>query len=488
MVKRYHGRGRFTANQSVLIHCIATSSLKGPTMAVKNRKAILIVDDEPNAIRVLSVILREEGYRVHESMNVDHAVEVMHSEDIDAVITDLRMPDKDGFQLFNHISQHHPHTPVLFLTAYGSVESAVNAMTSGAYYYFIKPPDYPKLKNVLATAIEDNAAKKKLEDLKKKSSQQSNSPCFVGQSPSMVGILKTIETVKDSESSVLIQGETGTGKEVIASNLHYRSKRFNKPFVAINCAAIPRELMEAELFGHEKGAFTGAASSRTGKFEEAMDGTIFLDEIGELDISLQAKLLRVLQEREIVRLGTNKRFKVNFRLVSSTNRDLKKEVEAGRFREDLYYRLNVIKIEVPPLRERKEDIPLFVAEFLNSFSLRENRPFSLSGDVLDALIHYEWPGNVRQLKNVIESIVVLAKDGRISINELPEEFRTRLQKMKCSDKETVKPLKVLERQAISDALNLYGGNISKAARELGISRKTFYKRLKESENYCCEPK
>jgi DNA-binding NtrC family response regulator len=454
--------------------------MRDTTMTMAAGKKVLIVDDEPNALRVLSVILQQEGYHVCESTGVDHAVGLMHSEDIDAIITDLKMPDKDGFQLFNYVSQYHPHTPVLFLTAYGSVESAVNAMTSGAYYYFIKPPDYPKLKNVLATAIEDNAAQKKLENLKKKSSQQCTTHRFVGQAPPMVGILKTIETVKDSESSVLIQGETGTGKEVIASNLHYRSKRFNKPFVAINCAAIPRELIEAELFGYEKGAFTGAATSRTGKFEEAMDGTIFLDEIGELDISVQAKLLRVLQEREIERLGTNKRFKVNFRLVSSTNRDLKKEVEAGRFREDLYYRLNVIKIEVPPLRERKEDIPLFAAEFLNSFSIRENKPFSLSDDVLEALIRYEWPGNVRQLKNVIESVVVLAKDGRITISELPEEFRSRLQQMKSNDKEAVKPLKVLERQAISDALNLYGGNISKAARELGISRKTFYKRLKES--------
>ena len=451
-------------------------------MAAADGKKILVVDDEANARKVLSAILQQEGYHVHESMSVDHAVGLMHSEEVDAVITDLKMPNKDGFQLFTYISQHHPHTPVVFLTAYGSVESAVNAMTSGAYYYFIKPPDYPKLKNVLAAAIENSAVHRKLEDLKKKSSRQSNAPIFVGQAPAMVSIMKSIEMVKDSESSVLIQGETGTGKEVIASNLHYLSKRFNKPFVAINCAAIPRELIESELFGYEKGAFTGATTSRTGKFEEAMGGTLFLDEIGELDIAVQAKLLRVLQEREIVRLGTNNRFKVNFRLVSSTNRDLKREVEQGRFREDLFYRLNVIKIELPPLRERRQDIPLFAAEFLNSFSIRENRPYSLSDDVLEALIHYEWPGNVRQLKNVIESAIALAKDNRITASELPEEFRTRILKIKSTDKELVKPLKVLERQAISDALHLNGGNISKAARQLGISRKTFYKRLKESEN------
>jgi len=451
-------------------------------MGAADGKKILVVDDEANARKVLSAILKQEGYQVHESMSVDHAVGLMHHEEVDAVITDLKMPNKDGFQLFNYISQHHPHTPVVFLTAYGSVESAVNAMTSGACYYFIKPPDYPKLKNVLAAAIENSAVHRKLEDLKKKSSRQSNAPIFVGQAPAMVSIMKSIEMVKDSESSVLIQGETGTGKEVIASNLHYLSKRFNKPFVAINCAAIPRELIESELFGYEKGAFTGATTSRTGKFEEAMGGTLFLDEIGELDIAVQAKLLRVLQEREIVRLGTNNRFKVNFRLVSSTNRDLKREVEQGRFREDLFYRLNVIKIELPPLRERRQDIPLFAAEFLNSFSIRENRPYSLSDDVLEALIHYEWPGNVRQLKNVIESAIALAKDNRITASELPEEFRTRILKIKSTDKELVKPLKVLERQAISDALHLNGGNISKAARQLGISRKTFYKRLKESEN------
>lgn len=444
-------------------------------MATTDRKKVLIVDDEPNAVKVLSVILREEGYRVHESMSVDHAVGIMHREDVDAVITDLKMPDKDGFQLFNYVSQHHPHTPVLFLTAYGSVESAVNAMTSGAYYYFIKPPDYPKLKNVLATAIEENAAHKKFDDLKKKSSRQSDSNRFVGQTPSMVSIMKTIETVKDSESSVLIQGETGTGKEVIASSLHCLSKRFDKPFVAINCAAIPRELIESELFGYEKGAFTGAAASRTGKFEEATGGTMFLDEIGELDISVQAKLLRVLQEREIERLGTNKKFKVNFRLVSSTNKDLKLEVERGNFREDLFYRLNVVQINVPPLRERKEDIPLLAAEFLHTFSLRENRPFFFRDEVMDILMQYDWPGNVRQLMNVIERAAVLARGERITEAELPEDILG--QRVKTAPIHAVKPLKALECQAVTEALQVFHGNKSKAARNLGISRKTFYKRL-----------
>ncbi len=448
-----------------------------------DKRTILVVDDEPNAIRVLSALLRAEGYRVLEATDVDSAIGIICEQAVDAIVTDLKMPDKDGFELFNYVSERNPDLPLVFLTAYGNVDSAVNAMRNGAYYYFIKPPDYVKLKQVLARAIEQYVVKRTFEELKKNNAKAAILCPVIGKTPPITRVIKTIGTVKDTDSSILILGETGTGKEVIAHNLHYGSKREKKPFVAVNCAAIPKELIESELFGYEKGAFTGATLTKAGKFEEATDGTIFLDEIGELDIAVQAKLLRVLQEREVVRLGSNKRIKVNFRLISSTNRDLKREIEAGRFREDLYYRINVIRIEVPPLRERKQDIPLFVAEFLNDFSIRENRPFSVASDVMETLSSYEWPGNVRQLKNVIESAVVQAKDERITVYELPEEFHSRMPRMKKCDPDAVKPLKVLEREAISDALNLYGGNISKAARQLGISRKTFYKRLK-SENCC----
>lgn len=446
-------------------------------MTITGGSTILVVDDEPNAIKVLSAILREEGYHVLSSMNVDHAVGVMKSEDIDAVITDMKMPDKDGFQLFDYVSRHHPYTPVMFLTAYGSVESAVQAMTSGAYHYFIKPPDYPKLKNILATALEQHASKKQVENLKRQSNQKSNLCRIIGNTPSMDRITKTIEMVKDSDSSVLIQGDTGTGKEVIACNLHFLSKRFNKPFVAVNCAAIPRELLESELFGYEKGAFTGASASRTGKFEEAAEGTMFLDEISELELPVQVKLLRALQEREIERLGTNKKIKVNFRLISSTNKDLKQEVEQGRFREDLFYRLNVVQIDVPPLRERSGDIPLLATEILNDFSVRENRLFSFTDEVMSIFTRYPWPGNIRQLRNVIERAVVLARSDRISITDLPEEFQCRPQG--AAPAVDVKTLKTLEHQAISEALQVYNGNKSKAARNLGISRKTLYKILNE---------
>jgi DNA-binding NtrC family response regulator len=444
---------------------------------MQDHRNVLIVDDEPNAVRVLSVILKEEGYQVLESMDVDGAIDIIQNKDVDAVITDLKMPARDGFQLFQYVSEHHPDIPVVFLTAYGTVESAVHAMRSGAYYYFIKPPDYPKLKNVLARAIDNYSTKKEFETLKKRANRENDIYPIIGKTPSMAGIVKTVASVKDSESSVLIQGETGTGKEIVACNLHFGGKRYNKPFVAINSAAIPKELMESELFGYEKGAFTGAASSKAGKFEAAADGTVFLDEIGELDLSVQAKLLRVLQEREVERLGANRRFKVNFRLISSTNLDLKKEVDEGRFREDLYYRINVIQIDVPPLRERMQDIPLLAAEFLNSFSVRANRPFVLSDEVMDVFMHYEWPGNVRQLKNIIERAVVLAKGDRITARELPEGFLAHCRKVKTIS--PVQPLKVLERRAINDALLMCSGNKSQAAKQLGISRKTFYKRLKE---------
>ncbi len=442
-----------------------------------NNKTVLIVDDEPHAVRVLSAILKEEGYRILESTDVDSAVGVVRTESVDAIITDLKMPAKDGFELFRYVSDNNPDIPVVFLTAYGTVDSAVSAMRSGAFYYFIKPPDYAKLKNVLARALEQYGVKKEFENLKKRAYEENNVYPLIGKSPSMAEVLKTVASVKDSDSSVLIQGETGTGKEIVACNLNYGGKRYNKPFIAVNCAAIPKELMESELFGYEKGAFTGAASSKAGKFEMATEGTIFLDEIGELELSVQAKLLRVLQEREVERLGTNKKIKVNFRLLSSTNRDLRKEVDSGRFREDLYYRINVIQVNVPPLRDRKQDIPILAAEFLNNFSMRENKPFILSDEIMDVFLKYDWPGNVRQLKNVIERAVVLAEGGKITLKNLPDDFPIRSKETPAE--QPIKSLKDLERQAINEALLLCNGNKSQAAKRLGISRKTFYKWLRE---------
>ena len=440
---------------------------------------ILLVDDELNALKVLSAILHGEGYQVFQAQNADSAQKFLADEEIDVVITDLKMPGKDGMQLFEHITLHHPEIPVIFLTAYGSVDSAVHAITQGAFYYFIKPPDYTKLKGILARAVEQRLLKKEIRILKNKLAGEKELERIIGKTPQMVKIFETISAVKDSVSSVLICGETGTGKEAIARSLHYQSNRREKPFIAVNCAAMPGGLLESELFGYEKGAFTGATSRRIGRFEEAADGTIFLDEIGELELLLQAKLLRVLQEKEIERLGSNRKVRINFRLICSTNRDLSQNISSGLFREDLFYRINVVRIDLPPLRERKDDIPLLTSSFLKEYCIRENKSLEISPEVMNLFHAYSWPGNIRQLRNVIERATVLARGKVITVQELSDELRHFAKGVQQVQRGTVRPLRELEEEAIRSALLECRGNKSKVATMLGISRKTLYKKLLE---------
>lgn len=439
---------------------------------------VLIVDDEPNALKVLSAILTEGGHNIIEAPDVDKAIRILQGEDISAIITDMKMPGKDGLQLFEYSLENYPDIPVIFLTAYGTVESAVQAITRGAFYYFIKPPDYPKLKSIVTRAVEQCQLKKEIKLLRERLEGQKKHH-LSGNSPEMLKILETIEAIKNSASSILICGETGTGKELVARALHFRSSRSTKPFVAVNCAAIPKELIESELFGYEKGAFTGAASRRTGKFEEASGGTLFLDEIGEIAISLQAKLLRALEEREIERLGGNNKIKIDFKLISSTNRDLRKEVESGRFREDLFYRMNVVEITLPPLADRKDDIPLLSSEFLKEFCLRENKILKFSDEVMTIFHAYDWPGNIRELRNVTERAVVMTKKGAITAKVLPNELLSNYNKANAVKIPTSKPLKDLQLKAVKDAMAECSGNKSRAAKMLGISRKALYKKLGE---------
>ena len=451
----------------------------------KNFKGdILVVDDEPNAVKVLSAILTEEGYFVHESMDVASATNVIHKENVDVVITDLKMPGRDGMDFFGYIRENRSDIPVIFLTAYGTVDSAVSAMLGGAYYYFIKPPDYVKLKDIIARAIRQKSVKQDIEAIENPTLEALEDNGLTGNGGQVRMINETIKTVKDSSSTVMITGETGTGKELVARALHFCSRRKDTPFIAVNCAAIPKELIESELFGCERGAYTGAHARRTGKFEEASGGTIFLDELGELDIGVQAKILRVLQEKEIVRLGGNTKIKVDCRVIASTNRDLRQEVKEGRFREDLFYRINVIEIKVPALRDRTEDIPFMVSKFVREFSSREQKRVSVSEEVLEAFREYQWPGNVRQLMNVIERAVVLAKGDSITLSDLPEELNPAgkvPEKMQTVSAMTEKKtLWEIELQAIRESLQKCDGNKSKAARMLGISRKAFYKRLNDA--------
>ncbi|MEW6585729.1 MAG: sigma-54 dependent transcriptional regulator [Nitrospirota bacterium] len=438
--------------------------------------SVLILDDEPNAVKVLSSILSQEGYCVRGSNDVGTATRIIRQVNIDAVITDMIMPGRDGADFFGYVRVNHPHIPVIFLTAYGTVDSAVRALQDGAFYFFEKPPDYSQLKSIVAKAVESSHMKRGSQAVIEGHPKGYNECRIITRAPQMFEILRTIEAVKESESSVLICGKTGTGKELIAKKLHYSSMRREKPFVALNCAAIPQELIESELFGFEKGAFTGAVSRRIGKIEHASGGTLFLDEICSLALNLQAKLLRVLQENEIERLGSNKKINVEFRLISSTNRDLNSMVGADEFREDLFYRINVVQIDLPPLRERKEDIPLLTSAFLNELCARENRSLSISEDALKMLQSYHWPGNIRQLKNIIERAIIMSTGDTITPKELPEDFMF----LEQTDKGGLsqKTLKDTESQVIRSTLLECDGNKSKAARMLGISRKALYKRLR----------
>jgi two-component system response regulator HydG len=439
---------------------------------------VLVVDDEINARRVLQVILERERYEICQAFDFDSAVEQLRVEDPDVVITDMKMPGKGGLEVFEFVKQHHPEIPVIFLTAFGSVEAAVEAMTRGAFYYFIKPPNYSILKGILARAVEQRQLKRELETLRRRLEETEIVPQLIGNNVALRRITELIDAVKDSDSSVLVTGETGTGKEVISRRIHYTGNRQKKPFVAVNCAAIPSSLLESELFGYEKGAFTGAEKRRIGKIEEADGGTLFLDEIGEIGPGVGAKLLRVLQEKEVERLGGNKRVKVDFRLISSTNRDLQAEVAAGSFREDLYYRLNVVQIKVPPLRERRDDIPLMVMTFLRQTCAKEGKPLEIDAGAIKALSRYSWPGNIRQLKNVIEQTVVLTSGRVIRAADLPEQIVSgeALSSMRPAGETT---MKALQESAVREALVQARGNKSRAAQALGISRKALYKKLKD---------
>jgi two-component system response regulator HydG len=442
-----------------------------------DKGTILIVDDELNALKVLSAILSAEGFLVIQASSVDEAIAAIKAKLPDTIITDMKMPGKSGLDLFKFIKTNHPGIPVIFLTAYGTVESAVNVLTAGAFHYFVKPPDYRELIRVLVSAVELGRLKREMRSLQTRLDDESRAWLVLGNSPAMKRIHEIIETVRDSVSNVLVAGETGTGKELIARALHFTSKRHQRPFVAVNCAAIPRELIEAELFGHEKGAFTGAAQRRVGRIEAAAGGTLFLDEISELDISVQSKLLRVLQEKEFSRLGDNAAIEVDFRLIASTNRDLRSEIARGTFREDLFYRINVVDLRIPPLRERREDIRLLAMTFFKEFCLREGKSLALSEGALQVLESYPWPGNVRELKNAMERVVVLSKSRLVTEADFPAEiFADRLS---GAHTETILSLKELELRTVREVLARCGGNKSRAALKLGLSRKALYKRIRD---------
>lgn len=430
---------------------------------------ILIVEDSPQDLEILRECLRD--HRVHTAQRMSDARRILKEyASIDMVISDIRLPDGTGTAL---LDDHEAHRPVIFVTAYGDVEEAVRAMVRGAFHYLTKPVREDELHVLLERARRTIETNRELQRLRELHGRADLAEELVIRSPRMREILETVRAAADSESTVLLLGESGTGKEVFARALHRLSRRSERAFVAVNCGAIPATLLEADLFGHERGAFTGATSRRIGKFERAHEGTLFLDEIGTLPLELQSRLLRAIQQREIERVGGSGPIAVNFRLLAATNRDLEKAVQEGTFRDDLYYRLKVITIRLPPLRERRDEIPALASHFLSLRTGNDGTAPAIEDEVMERFLSHDWPGNIRELENAMEHAVVLSRGGPIQLRHLPEELR-------CARTEvpaTTSPagdatLDALKRQRIVEALRACSGRKEEAARMLGIHRNT----------------
>ena len=446
---------------------------------------VLVVDDDDAHRGMLRMMLKSWGYTVEEAADGDEAVEKVHAKAFDAVLTDVRMGKVNGIEAMKQILSYNPSLPVILMTAYSSVETAVDALRIGAYDYLIKPLDFDALKETLNKAIEHSRLGVENRELRRQFSEENASTEILGRSPAITSMLSMIRTVAPTEATVLITGESGTGKELVARALHAQSLRKDEPLVTVNCAALAETLLESELFGHEKGAFTGADKRREGRLKQADRGTLFLDEIGELPIGVQAKLLRALQQGEIQRVGSDKSEHVDVRVIAATNRDLRKEVEERRFREDLYFRLNVISLEVPPLRQRKEDIPLLAAHFLSHYAERNHKNVKgFSAQCMDMLLHYDWPGNVRELQNAVERAVILCTGEYVTGPELPVNIAKLAAEAMPKSSEVSSslaglPLEEVERRAIEETLRETGDNKSAAARKLGITRATLHKKLRK---------
>lgn len=446
---------------------------------------ILIVDDDPGHLTTLKTITKSWGYTVETANDGVVAVDTVKSGPVDLILMDVRMTNMSGIEALGQIKDYNPSIPVIIMTAYSSVESAVEALKSGAYDYLIKPLDFEVLKLTIERASEHAGLKEENRALKEHLRSDYDIANIIGRSQPMKKLMDMMSMVAPSEATVLITGESGTGKELIARSLHFNSPRKEKPLVVVNCASITETLLESELFGHEKGAFTGADKRREGRFMQANHGTIFLDEIGETSPTMQAKLLRVLQEKEVQRVGSEETIKVDVRIVAATNRNLEADVANGRFREDLFYRLNVMNLNVPPLKERQEDIPLFAQHFLKKFADKNRK--TVKGFVplaVDMLLNYDWPGNVRELENAIERAVILLTGEHITEKQLPLNITKKYPDLSTSPiaaapvMDGTRSMEEIEKEAILATLKASGGNKSETARRLGITRKTLHNKLK----------
>ncbi len=443
------------------------------------KSTILIVDDERNIREGLAEAFAMEGYEALTASDGQEAIALLEERYIDLVITDLKMPRVSGMELLQHVKRRWENIPVIIITAHGDITEAVAAMQYGALEFVTKPLDLEHLLKLTKNALAIRELSIKNEELREEVLAQQRTSSIIGKSPAMRRIFDLIRKVAPTKASVLITGESGVGKEVIADAIHNLSPRRDKPMIKVHCAALAESLLESELFGHEKGAFTGAQARKRGRFELADTGSLFLDEIGEINQSVQIKILRVLQDRKFERVGGESTMEVDVRFIAATNRDLKAEIAAGRFREDLYYRLNVVNIHVPPLRERREDIPLLAATFLHEFSEENGKPIDgFEPRARQALYAYDWPGNVRELRNCIESSVVMASSRFITVDDLPPGPRSAQEKKEihlpalCS-------LEDAEKIIIAETLAMLGGNKTKTAEVLKIGRKTLYQKIDE---------
>ena len=451
------------------------------------QKTLLVADDDPSIRSLLKQLLSDEGFAVLEASTGLEVVEKVKESSPDLVIMDVRMPELDGIEALSRVKATNPKTAVLIMTAFGSSNAAIRAMELGAFDYITKPFELDKISHSVKRVLDYQDLTQEVEVLRDEISSLVQTERIVGNSPAMQEVYKTVGKVAKADATVLITGESGTGKELVAEALHFNSNRRSGPLVKVSCAALPESLLEAELFGHEKGSFTGAMTQRRGRFEMADKGTIFLDEIGEMTMPTQTKLLRVLQERKIERIGSNLPIKVDIRIIVATNKDLQKQVEQGKFRDDLYYRLNVINIHMPPLRDRKEDIPSLVEHFLAKHRYSATaQPAAISEEAIRRLMEYNWPGNVRELENVIERAVVLSRGQIITSRELPfgehdaaegEEGEGGEEKGDSSFFK--KSVAQFEKDLIMKALRDANGNRSKAAEMLGIYRRLLYAKIKE---------
>ncbi len=444
---------------------------------------ILVVDDEPTAVELIESLLQADGYTTAAADNASQALAVAEREDFDAVLTDMHMAGMDGIELCKQLRVRRPDMPVVVVTGETSLDAAIAALRAGAYDFLKKPIDPKLLAPVAARAVEHGRLGREVKRLRRALEDSRKFGDILGESAPMRRVFEMIDRIADAEASVLVTGESGTGKELVARSIHERSGRANGPFVALNCAAVPATLIESELFGHVKGAFTDAKSARDGLFVQANGGTLFLDEIGELPLEMQPKLLRAIQEREVRPVGGTDVVPFDARLVTATNRDLESEVEAGAFREDLLYRVDVVRVELPPLRMRGRDVLLLAQSFADRFSDRAGREIrSIDPEAAERLLSYDWPGNVRELENCIERAVALCRGECITAQELPKkvlEFAAKRVMLATDEPSDMPTLEELERRYVTQVLHAMGGNKSQAAKVLGLDRRTLYRRLEK---------